>query len=435
MPPDADTGTMERQERTPAPQPNRSRRGPLRVAYVSMQFPRPSETFAGTDVRALREEGVQVEVFALRPAHHDHDALLRQRDLTDVPTLSLTPGGYLGGCLKLFTRPRWWAALLWWIVRWQAHRPKVLVRCLALAPMAVTIFERINAGRFDVVHLFWGHYPALVGHLTQRFAPHLVSSVFLGAYDIQEDQYGSFVPGSVPVAKRADTVWTHSRSNLERFRALGIPEGQVRCVYRGVDLRRYPFLPETGAAEREYARVVSIGSLIERKAMDHVLRVIAAVRERLPEVRLQILGDGPERASLEALARSLDVDDVVTFAGHVPAEAIAEALQRASAFVLLSKSDRIPNVVKEAMASGCPCVVSNTQGMDELVMHGRTGYLVDIGDLEAPVEHLSAVLLSPGGHAEMVAAARRHVERHFSAQASMLEYRQAWLAALEARAS
>ena len=400
-----------------------------------MQFPRPSETFAGTDVRTLREAGVDVEVYALRPRHRDHEAMLRERGLTDVPTFSLTPGRYLAGLAMLMSRPRWWLELLEWIVRWQAGRPKIFVRCLILAPIAVAHFARIHAGAFDVVHLFWGHYPSMVGHLVQRFAPGVVTSVFMGAYDIQEDRYGSFVPGSVPVAKRADLIWTHSRSNLERFGALGIPEDRVRCVYRGVDLRRFPFVPLGAGGGREDGLVVSIGSLIERKAMDHVLLVIARVRQRMPGVRLRVLGDGPEYEDLVTLSRSLGVDDAVSFEGHVSADTIAASLQRASAFVLLSRSDRIPNVVKEAMASGCPCVVSNTQGMEELIIDRRTGYLVSIGDVVGAADHLADVLLSPREHVTMAEAARVHVERAFSAEASMLEYRRGWQSALEVRAS
>ena len=408
---------------------------PLRVAYVTMQFPRPSETFAGTDVRTLREHGVEVEVYSLRPEHREHDALLRQRGLVGVPTFSLTAARFGAGLAMLVTRPSWWLALLVWIVRWQAKRPAMLARCLVLAPTAVAHFRQIDAGAFDVVHLFWGHYPSMVAHLVQRFAPRVVVSVFLGAYDIQEDRYGSFVPGSVPVAKRADLVWTHSRSNLERFRALGIPEERVRCVYRGVDLRQFPFVPLTNVGAREGGLVVSIGSLIERKAMDDVLHVIARVRPRVPGVHLRVLGKGPELDALRAQARSLGVGDIVTFDGHVSTEAIAAALQRASAFILMSRSDRIPNVVKEAMASGCPCVVSGTQGMEELIIHRQTGYLVRVGDVDDATDHLANMLVAPREHIAMTEAARNHVERAFSAEASMLEYRRGWRAALDARAA
>ena len=405
---------------------------PLRVAYVTMQFPVPSETFAGTDVRVLREAGVEVEVFSMRPAHRHHERLRRERRIEDVPTWSLTAGSFLAALALLVTRPRWWLSLLSWVVRWQVREPQALIRCLALMPSALAIFARLRRRSFDVVHCFWGHYPALVGFLVQRFEPQLVSSVFLGAYDLDEDRYSAAVPGSAPVARAADMVCTHSRSNLALLRRLGIAEDKVRLVYRGVDLRAFPFVP-VDDPEREDGLVVAVGSLIERKAMDDVLRAIARVRRTVPQVRLRVLGEGPERLTLEALARSLGLEDAVEFAGHVPSESIAGELRRATALTLLSKSDRIPNVVKEAMASGCPCVVSHTMGMDEIVVPGRTGYLVGIGDLDAAAEHLGAVLRSPRAHAAMVSEARALIVERFSAEASMAEYRRYWAEALEHR--
>lgn len=101
---------------------------------------------------------------------------------------------------------------------------------MVLAPAAVSIFDHLERRRFDVAHLFWGHYPALVGHLVQRFATGVVSSVLLGAYDLDEDRYAVRVPGSVPVAQNAHMVWTHSRSNLARRRALRVPDAKVHCV-------------------------------------------------------------------------------------------------------------------------------------------------------------------------------------------------------------
>ncbi len=405
---------------------------PLRVAYVTMQFPAPSETFAGVDVRALREAGAEVEVFSMRPAHRDHERLLRERRLDDVPTCSLTRASFLTALAMLFTRPRWWLALLAWVVRWQARKPRALIRCLALMPSALAIYGRLRERSFDVVHLFWGHYPALVGYLVQRFEPQLVSSVFLGTYDLDRDRYSAAMPGSAPVARAADTVWTHSRSNLEPLRRLGIPESKVRLVYRGVDLRAFPFAA-VDDTERQDGLVVSVGRLIELKAMDDVLRAIATVRETVPRVRLRVLGEGPELPALEALARSLGIVDAVTFAGHVPSESIAAELRRAAAFTLLSRADRIPNGVKEAMASGCPCVVSHTPGMDEIVISGRTGYLVEIGDVDAAGEHLASVLRAPREHASMVRAARALIEERFSAQASMAEYLRVWRDAVAAR--
>jgi len=404
----------------------------MRVVYITMQFPSPTETFAGADVRALLDAGVEVEVYALRQAHEDHDTMLRERGLEGVPVDSLRKRDLARGIGLAFVHPRWAAALLWWIVRWNMGKPLRFVRCLVLAPRALTVFAAIATRRFDVVHLFWGHYPSMVGHLVQRFLPEVVSSVFLGAYDLDEGRYGSWLPGSAVVARRADLVWTHSVTNVPRLLSFGVPKQKLTCVYRGIDLHRFS-VQALGDANREPGLVVAIGSLIERKAVDDVIRVIARVRESTPHVRLRVLGDGPERASLRGLAHDLGVDEIVSFDGHVSGDVVATALARASCFLLMSRNDRIPNVAKEAMAIGCPVVVTNTPGMDELVTHRRTGYCVAVGDVDGAARHVTAILLDPTEHAAMTAAARYKVEQDFSVEASMARYVAAWREAVVSR--
>lgn len=397
----------------------------MKVAYVTMQFPAPTETFAGADVRALVDAGIDVHVYALRRAHKDHATMLRERGLEALPVDSFRMRDLARGLWLALGHPRWSAALIWWIVRWNLRTPQRFVRCLALSPRALTIFADVATGRFDVVHLFWGHYPAMVGYLVQRFLPDVVSSMFLGAYDLDEGRYGSWLPGSAVVARRADHVWTHSRANCPRLRSIGVKEDQLACVYRGIDLQRFA-MKDVADTEREAGLVVAIGSLIERKAVDDVIRVIARVRENASHVRLRVFGDGPEREALHELARDLGVDDRVTFGGHVSGDVVATELARASCFLLMSRNDRIPNVAKEAMATGCPVVVTSTPGMEELVTHERNGYCVDVGDVTGAAEHVAAILLHPSEHAEMTAAARRKVEEEFSVEASMARYAAAW---------
>jgi glycosyltransferase involved in cell wall biosynthesis len=404
----------------------------MKVAYVTMQFPATTETFAGTDVRVLRETGVDVHVFAMRPRHRDHARMLRERGLVNVPVSTLTVARYLMGLVWMLMRPHWAATLVVWNLRHHASRPRALLRCFALVPSAMSIFSRLVCGKFEVIHLFWGHFPSMVGHLAQRFAPDVVASVFLGAYDLDTDRYGSWLPGAVPVARGADVVWTHSRTNIPRLLALGIAPTRLRCVYRGVDLKS---LPMSGAGSRAAGSVVTVGALIERKGVDETLRAFARVLSDLTELHLDVLGDGPERASLEALATALGVRAHVSFHGQVSTATVTARLMAATAFVLLSRADRIPNVVKEAMAVGCPCIVTHTQGMEELVDHGRTGYMVPVGDVDAAATHLSAILTDPERHAVMASAARVHVVEHFSAEASMAAYVEGWRGALTARRS
>jgi glycosyltransferase involved in cell wall biosynthesis len=399
------------------------RRGPnVRVAYVTMQFPAPSETFASQDVRTLAMSGVDVEVFALRPPAARHEAMLEERSLVGIPVHTMPLRRVARGLRLWLARPRWAASLLTWILVSQLHRPSQLARSLALATGALVAFEEMQRRRFDVVHLFWGHYPALVGHLVAQFLPEVRLSVFLGAYDLR-----ATYPGSGSVARRADVVWTHADANLPAILSLGVAPDRLRVNYRGIDVDAARRIAAEEAERRVRHRIVTVGRLLPAKGVDDVLRAVAQLRERLPDATLVVAGDGPDRVRLEDLARELGIDGAVTFLGHVPQNRVWRELARADAFVLMSHEERLPNAAKEAMALGCVPFVTRTAGIEELVEDGRTGHVVEIHDVPALVGRLSDLLLQDAAAlASMRERAQAHVSAHFDVRASMANYVRAW---------
>ncbi len=402
---------------------------PLRVAYVSMQFPAPSETFAATDVRALIERGDAVTVFAMRPPHAHHEQMLAERSLTNADVRPMTWPRALRGLGLILTRPAWTASTLAWAVRWNRSEPRHLLSTVALMPSAFVIFDDLRRGRYDVLHLFWGHYPTMVGHLAHRFAPGVVRSVFLGAYDLVME-YG----GSRPVARAADAVWTHARVNRPALQALGVPDETTHVGYRGVDVHRLASLREAEEAGRQAGSIVAVARLIASKGMDDVIRAFALVRDRLPQATLTLVGDGPERPALEALAGQLGVAGATQFVGHVAHDEVLRIMARTDVFVLLSTKpdERLPNAVKEAMALGCVCVVSRTPGIEELVDHGRTGFIVEPIEPERVATWIERAVA--GGDNENVRRdALAHVSVAFDAARTMAGYHQTWAALAEAK--
>jgi glycosyltransferase involved in cell wall biosynthesis len=388
-----------------------------------MQFPNPSETFASHDVRQLAALGVDVSVHSLLPRHRNAEALTAERHLDDI---RVTHGGgseIIRGLGAAAVRPLLALRLIAWILRWCWRRPRHLVRSLALCPRAMGVHGSIRRRRPDVVHLFWGHYPSMVGFLAQQGAAPPRVSMFLGAYDLEMD-YG----GSAPVARSADVVWTHARANIDLLLQMGIPRDDIVVAYRGTDMNMY------GACRQKApARLVSIGRLIPEKGMDDALETFATVRRSAPDVTLVVLGDGPERARLEALAEDLGVLSAVAFKGHVSHEQVIQELCAAKVFLMMSRkpSERLPNVVKEAMGCRSLCVVSETPGIEELIEHGRSGYVVEQGDTASAARRVLDGLADDESRKTMTDMAYQHLEKHFALADSMTTYRDAWQALVE----
>ncbi len=206
------------------------------------------------------------------------------------------------------------------------------------------------------------------------------------------------------VAARADVAAFVSRDLAERYgggrRDLVIAnESQVT-----EDL----VLAAPHAAPAGPLRLVFIGRLAPEKCVDDLLRAIAAV----PGVHLTIAGDGPRRASLEALARALAVEHRVEWCGYVPwGPALFEILRRCSALVLPSATEGLGLVAVEAMSQGLPVIATRVGGLPELVRDGVTGLLVGV---HRPDELAAAFrrLADPALRLRMATAALETARRH-----------------------
>jgi glycosyltransferase involved in cell wall biosynthesis len=127
---------------------------------------------------------------------------------------------------------------------------------------------------------------------------------------------------------------------------------------------------------KTHYRLVTVCRLTTWKGVDGLIEVVAA----LPEMGLAVVGDGPERAKLEALAEQLGVLPRVYFAGQVPRAEVAAYLEACDLFVLNSRYEGLPHVLLEAMAAGLPIVATDVGGIGEVVQPGRNGWLIRPGD-------------------------------------------------------
>ncbi|HEY2073541.1 MAG TPA: glycosyltransferase [Gaiellaceae bacterium] len=163
------------------------------------------------------------------------------------------------------------------------------------------------------------------------------------------------------VLHRARTVMPVSESLGEAMRAAGI-HANYRVVPNVVDTSL--FRPGGGDGGR---RLVTVGLLQRQKGVDVLLRAFARVRETRPDVVLDVVGDGPERASYEQLRSTLGLGSAVTFHGFEPKPEIAGLLAASDLFVLASRFDNNPCVLVEAQAAGLPIVATRVGGIPEIV--------------------------------------------------------------------
>lgn len=397
----------------------------MKVCYVTMAFPTPTETFACAEVRRLDQWGVTVSVHALRPAFPGAARMLCERGIAHIPLTHGSVGNNLRGLALAVLRPLLLIDLLAFIFRTNGLRLKHLVLSLIWVPRVLDLFTRIEKDRPDVVNLFWGHFPSLIGYLVQQRLPETVLSMSLRAYDLDME-----FPCTAPVARRADVVRTIARANVPAIRKLGVEPERILLCYSGVELSQ--LAPQTGKVRH---RLLVAARLIREKKIEDVLEVFARLRQKWPEATLHVLGDGPERARLEAVAAAKGLGESVRFRGHVTHEQVFAEMAEAEVFLFLSQlsGERVPNAVKEAMGSRCLCVVTDTRGMDELIADGQTGFIVPQGDREAAFRVIDGAFHDPERLAAMAEAARETIEARFDFEECIQPLKVAWDAAREKR--
>jgi glycosyltransferase involved in cell wall biosynthesis len=195
--------------------------------------------------------------------------------------------------------------------------------------------------------------------------------------------------------------------------------GRAHLVPPGVDCEQFTpaASPTTGAGTREH-RVLYVGR-VERasrwKGLQVLVSSLVRLRELVPDVRLEIVGDGDDVTELQALAIRLGVDDLVEWTGPVDHANLPQHYRRAGVTVLpsLTESESFGMTLVEAMASGCPVVGSAVGGIPFVIRDGIDGLLVTPGDTQELAEALGTVLRDPARAASLGAAGREAAEQRW----------------------
>jgi glycosyltransferase involved in cell wall biosynthesis len=260
------------------------------------------------------------------------------------------------------------------------HRPRYRVwprigQARAARDMAAALLPALRAIRdrfvFDVIdaEFFWPDGPAAM-HLSRALG--VPFSIKARGSDIHH--WGKR-PGIreqiVAAGRRAGGLLAVSEAIKADMAAMGMPADRIRVHHTGVDLDR--FRPADRAAPAGgRVRLICVGALVERKGQGIALDALA----RLPDAALTLVGEGPDRAALEAKARALGIARRARFLGGQPHEALPGLIADAHVMVLPTASEGLANAWVESLACGTPVVTCDVGGAREAIDRPAAGRLV-----------------------------------------------------------
>lgn len=209
----------------------------------------------------------------------------------------------------------------------------------------------------------------------------------------------------------------------ETYRAFGCEQCAVEVIPNFIDPTLYDrsrhLFPVPAEVIGGRKVIMHISNFRPVKRVRDIVRVFARITQRVPSVLIMI-GDGPERVEAEAEARDLGVADQILFLGKI--DAIAPLLAGADLFLLTSDKESFGLSALEALASGVPVVGARAGGLSEVVTDGVTGFLREVGDVEAMAEAGASLLEDPGRWQTMSRAAAEDARRRFAEDAIVARY-------------
>lgn len=223
--------------------------------------------------------------------------------------------------------------------------------------------------------------------------------------------------GGAPVRQHERWLWRltqHMICNSAPLKAhlqrLGVPETHMTCIPNGVDPDF--FIPGNTPNSMREKNILCVARLAKDKDHLTLFNAFGLLLKKMPQLRLRLVGDGPEETRLKAYVREKGLGQHVDFCkGTVD---VSRYYQDASLFVLSSVREGLPNVLLEAMSCGLPICATSVGGIPDLVRNGENGLLSPPGDAAAFADNCCALLDQPDLLDKMGICNRRKIESEFS---------------------
>jgi colanic acid/amylovoran biosynthesis glycosyltransferase len=379
----------------------------IRLLYLIGQFPAINHSYLLAEVRHLRSLGFEVPTASISPPDRPLEKLTPEEREEAARTFYVksvpAPRVAFLNLREFILHPMRYLRGLIFALRLGSGSPKRVLYHLAYFAEAILVGRHMRECGVSHVH---ASFSATVSLLVARTFPVTMS---FGVYGFGElhNPAESHLADLVKGARFVRSISRHGRGQL----MLSCDRSEWSKLYYvplGIDVTE--FAPGPPRALSLPPHLLCVGRLAPEKGQALLLEAIAALQKEGWPVRLQLVGDGPDRRWLEIRAAELGIASSVEFAGWVDQTRLMEMYREADLFVLPSLAEGIPMVLMEAMAMQIPCVAPCITGIPELIEHGVDGMLFAVADVEGLAKAIRTLLESPALCAQIGKQARIRVQ-------------------------
>jgi glycosyltransferase involved in cell wall biosynthesis len=383
----------------------------MRIAYLTGEYPRATDTFIQREVAGLRERGVEVFTFAVRRPGDEHMVGEEQKMERDRTFYLLPPKlpQLIGSHLKLLLRSpsRYLRSLK---LAWSTRQPgfKGALYQLFYWLEAGILADQVQAQQIQHLH----------NHLATSSGTVAMLAAELGAFTYSFTLHGPYIffePHQWRLdekIKRSLFVCCISHYCRSQGMIFAPPEkwNRMHIIHCGIRPALFEVVSHAGAGNR----LLYVGRLAVVKGLPILLESLAQLKSSHPDLVLTVVGDGPDRSQLEQMTQELNLTDQVKFVGYQSQTEVRQHMQQTDIFVMSSFAEGVPVVLMEAMAAGVPVIATRIAGVGELVEDHVSGYLVPPGDVASLTNRIEALVVNPDVRSRFGQAGREKVEQEFN---------------------
>jgi colanic acid/amylovoran biosynthesis glycosyltransferase len=361
---------------------------PLRIAYLTSFFARPSDSFIRNEVNELRKLGLEVDTYSIRrptvTPGEESDVDEHQRSTEyllegGIPHITLTALKFAAGRPRRFYR----ACRLAW--RTSAPGLRGLFRQAAYLVEATYLASRLRERQIQLLHNHLGENSASVAMLAAEVGGFPFSMTIHGPYIF-------FAPEKWALGEKLSRaaftacISDFCRSQCQMFAPLATWDRLqlVRCSVQQLFLD-----PPADQTFPSPARFVCVGRLCSEKGQLLLVDAVQQLRDHGYTVRVTLVGDGPLKPEIERRIQRYQLESSIELVGWQPSRRVQQLLHESTALVIASAAEGLPVVAMESLAVGCPVIATNIAAMSELVEHRVNGWLIASGS----AAHLADAML------------------------------------------
>jgi colanic acid/amylovoran biosynthesis glycosyltransferase len=376
----------------------------LRLAYMTGQYPRATDTFIQREVTTLRGLGYYVQAFSVRKPPETENVGSETAMERKSTTYLLPPIGLFRAHLaQLLSSPKRYFSALALAARNCPPGIRAIARQIAYFAEAAMLARLMKKHSLSHLHNHLSDSSCSVAAIAAEMGGFTFSFTMHGPAEFYEPKLW-WIDEKVRRALFVNCISHFCRSQAMVFAPIDC-WGKLRIVHCGVDPKLFEVRKHAGCGKK----MLFVGRLAAAKGLPILLEAVA----KIEGARLDVAGDGPDRKMLEAKALSLGLSDRVRFIGYQSQHQVRELLKETDVFVLTSFAEGVPVVLMEAMAAGVPVVATQIAGIPELVTDGHSGLLVSPGDVDAAAHAIFRLLEDANLRNRFAAAGREKIEREF----------------------